>query len=316
MSGRSARRKAAEAARSSGGSGGGGGAPHATSEPAAAAAEGPHVSDATYEAVLSAYNQASDAALRLPRRVSLSAAALARPHAPASEAQRALLARALASNARFKLAHDALHLANQLTCTTDPQTLVVGLRLRSICWSALSSLLNSDEWRAAADPRGEPGAEPPRAAAVGECTFCRGAPAHVLLTHADGDCCCGCLTPTTRAYLRRDADAPVPLCCADCPSAPWAFEDEEDERGRLVRRGEVTERSYAACDCCLVREPEEVFVRRVPACAHCDAVLHDAARRKRCSACLRAYYCGRDCQKAHWPAHKAACAASSRAPAS
>jgi hypothetical protein len=86
--------------------------------------------------------------------------------------------------------------------------------------------------------------------------------------------------------MRRDTDAPVPLCGANCPRAPWTFEpyyeeeeeeEEEDEQGRLVLFGEVTERSYAACDCGLAREAEDVTVRRMPTCASCDAT--DAARR-------------------------------------
>jgi hypothetical protein len=199
-----------------------------------------------------------------------------------------------------------------LACATDYETLRRGLVLRGVCYRTIFDFYNSAAWRAAADSRRDAAAAPPRAAAVGECTFCPGAAARVLLTHDDGVCCYLCLTPTTRAYLRRDADAPVPLCCAKCPRAPWAFEadddeEEEDAQGRLVLFGELTERSYAACDCGLERDSETVTVRRVPACARCAVSLHDATR-KRCGACLRAYYCGRECQKAHWPTHKADCA--------
>ncbi len=305
MPGRSARRKAAQKARSAG----------ADAAPRAPAMEVPRVSDKTHdEVVASAYQEA----LCTPGMArSLTAAALAKPLEPANEAQRALLARALASDARFKLMHDATRAAEVLICSVDPETLHRGISLSSMCQPAIFDFYNSAAWRAAADSRSDAAAAPPRAASLGECTFCRGAAARVLLTHDDGVCCFLCTTPTMRAYMRRDTDAPVPLCCANCPRAPWTFEpydeeeeEEEDEQGRLVLFGEVTERSYAACDCGLEREAEDVTVRRMPTCASCDATLHDEALRKRCGACRRVYYCGRDCQKAHWRTHKADCARS------
>ena len=80
---------------------------------------------------------------------------------------------------------------------------------------------------------------------------------------------------------------------------------------RWVLYGELTERSYTACDCDLVRDGESVTVWRLPACASCDAPLRDAADRKRCAACKRALYCGKACQRAHWKAgHKEECARS------
>ena len=46
-------------------------------------------------------------------------------------------------------------------------------------------------------------------------------------------------------------------------------------------------------------------------CAHCGKELFNTlgSTDKRCGSCARVGYCGKECQRAHWPAHKAACAA-------
>jgi len=44
-------------------------------------------------------------------------------------------------------------------------------------------------------------------------------------------------------------------------------------------------------------------------CAHCGK---GNAPQKRCSRCLSVVYCGRECQVAHWKAHKKACKAASK----
>jgi hypothetical protein len=42
------------------------------------------------------------------------------------------------------------------------------------------------------------------------------------------------------------------------------------------------------------------------ACAHCGSA---DGKLRACGACNAALFCGRDCQLAAWPAHKAACKA-------
>jgi hypothetical protein len=45
-------------------------------------------------------------------------------------------------------------------------------------------------------------------------------------------------------------------------------------------------------------------------CGHCRKVEGRKGEFKRCSQCKQVAYCSRDCQKADWKSHKAACAAS------
>jgi hypothetical protein len=40
---------------------------------------------------------------------------------------------------------------------------------------------------------------------------------------------------------------------------------------------------------------------------HCAKPGCDGAGKKTCADCLKVYYCTRQCQLAHWPAHKAEC---------
>jgi ankyrin repeat protein len=40
---------------------------------------------------------------------------------------------------------------------------------------------------------------------------------------------------------------------------------------------------------------------------HCARLGCDGEGKKKCAGCLKVYYCTRECQLAHWPAHKAEC---------
>lgn len=44
-------------------------------------------------------------------------------------------------------------------------------------------------------------------------------------------------------------------------------------------------------------------------CSNPECQNAEAASLAECAACRQARYCCRDCQKAHWPAHKTACKA-------
>jgi ankyrin repeat protein len=50
--------------------------------------------------------------------------------------------------------------------------------------------------------------------------------------------------------------------------------------------------------------------------SHCARLGCDGEGKKKCAGCLKVYYCTRECQLAHWPAHKAECRRSANKTAS
>jgi ankyrin repeat protein len=50
--------------------------------------------------------------------------------------------------------------------------------------------------------------------------------------------------------------------------------------------------------------------------SHCALPGCDGAGKKKCAGCLKVFYCTRECQLAHWSAHKAVCRQSADRPAS
>jgi hypothetical protein len=52
------------------------------------------------------------------------------------------------------------------------------------------------------------------------------------------------------------------------------------------------------------------MVTQVGACAACGANSSAGAAFKKCARCKAVRYCSKDCQRTHWPVHKASCAAS------
>ena len=59
----------------------------------------------------------------------------------------------------------------------------------------------------------------------------------------------------------------------------------------------------------------ESAARGLQSCAHCGAAEQHVSHFKRCSACKAVVFCGKECQLANWPAHKAACKAARKAAA-
>ena len=53
------------------------------------------------------------------------------------------------------------------------------------------------------------------------------------------------------------------------------------------------------------------YKRNEPFCTNCKGVESriSCSKLRRCTKCLKAYYCGRDCQKLHWKEHRKVCQA-------
>jgi hypothetical protein len=86
---------------------------------------------------------------------------------------------------------------------------------------------------------------------------------------------------------------------------------EGDSRG-LAEGPEVSAAALRSSQAAAARDAEAMGLH---ACARagCGAREVHAAQHKKCAACRRVAYCGRDCQAADWPAHKAACKAARKA---
>ena len=71
---------------------------------------------------------------------------------------------------------------------------------------------------------------------------------------------------------------------------------------------------HRATDCRAKMSAAEQNQRELYTCAACDKDL-TAQNPKRCAACRLVAYCSKECQKAHWKAHKKDCAAAAAAAA-
>jgi hypothetical protein len=74
--------------------------------------------------------------------------------------------------------------------------------------------------------------------------------------------------------------------------------------------------AVTSCERCAVRR-ERCSLCALPSCGVRSRAQHGpaAAELQKCSACLRAAYCGAAHQREHWPAHKGACRAARAAAA-
>lgn len=68
-----------------------------------------------------------------------------------------------------------------------------------------------------------------------------------------------------------------------------------EERGVARPAGDVNQTSHRQ--------------RRVRACATCSITSDHGMELLRCSRCESVHYCGQECQRKHWPSHRAVCTA-------
>lgn len=85
--------------------------------------------------------------------------------------------------------------------------------------------------------------------------------------------------------------------------------------GRKLSAAEVEELKHKGCESCRKdREagrpphiPQILMVDMSKAHAGCAQCKETMCKLQRCTNCRSIYYCSKDCQKAHWPLHKATC---------
>ena len=82
--------------------------------------------------------------------------------------------------------------------------------------------------------------------------------------------------------------APYVTRCALSPLFPVPYVEEARQQGLKILGNSVAQQKMASND---------------KACRVCDAV----EKTKKCSGCEKVYYCGRECQRADWKAHKSSC---------
>jgi hypothetical protein len=93
--------------------------------------------------------------------------------------------------------------------------------------------------------------------------------------------------------------------------------------GRLLRSGMIEERGMEGTLQDTQRKWQQLKAKvqaekeapGLQSCAHCGAREVHVAQFKRCAACKGVVFCGKDCQLANWPQHKAACKAARKAAA-
>jgi hypothetical protein len=81
---------------------------------------------------------------------------------------------------------------------------------------------------------------------------------------------------------------------------------EFEDMLQLARRGDQRSKARAQAD---------KAAHGLQSCAHCSAQEVHVDQFKRCAACKGPRFCSKDCQRADWPAHKAACKAARKAAA-
>jgi hypothetical protein len=113
-------------------------------------------------------------------------------------------------------------------------------------------------------------------------------------------CSCGMgkVGPEFLAVKAWQGLAPYVTRCALSPLFPVPYIEEARQQGLKILGNSVAQQKMA-------RLPEWAaqMARNEKACRVCEAV----EKTKKCSGCEKVYYCGRECQRADWKAHKSSC---------
>ena len=133
-------------------------------------------------------------------------------------------------------------------------------------------------------------------------------------------------TKSARAIaLRRDAHRSA-MVCMHSPQAPFPAEHNRPGFAAELARaqasahaGLVQAAASGLSGACYIgpagaRAHSDVLGRDLETCAHCAKPRAMVGALRACSRCQQARYCGVECQRAHWPAHKRACHAAPAAP--
>jgi xylose isomerase len=92
--------------------------------------------------------------------------------------------------------------------------------------------------------------------------------------------------------------APYVTRCALSPLFPVPYIEEARQQGLKILGNSVAQQKMAR-----FAESAAEMARNEKACRVCEAL----EKTKKCSGCEKVYYCGRECQRADWKAHKSSC---------
>jgi hypothetical protein len=126
------------------------------------------------------------------------------------------------------------------------------------------------------------------------------------------------LSPSVEPDLEQAGEAAAPQ--SECPmsgdDSAWSpiSQTQGNRRKFKARRHFIHQEKHANCSLDGMSPVDTIPAHRAHrkwACACCGTLPKASINGKllQCSRCTLVRYCGKDCQKAHWPVHKSACKA-------